>query len=242
MSTSTPKEVFMKLYSGPLSLFSRKVEIALHEKGLAFERVMVPFNQTHGYSPKHPDVLTANPKGQVPVLVDGDLTLYDSTVIVEYLEDAYPNPALLPRTAAQRAQCRQLELYADEVMLVPLRALMHRTGPQGSDPLIWSAAEDKAKAAEEALAGQLSWLQTVLGAKAFMGDAFGIADIALFMTVLYTQRLGGPAIAGYPVLRAWFERLRARSAFSRIEQEIMQADRELSQPVTGASWSAWRSG
>ena len=53
----------MKLYSGPLSLFSRKVEIALHEKGLAFERIMVRFTQTEGYHPKHPEVLAANPKG-----------------------------------------------------------------------------------------------------------------------------------------------------------------------------------
>ena len=73
----------MKLYSGPLSLFSRKVEVALHEKGLPFERVFVPFSQAKGYSPKHPDVAAANPKAQVPVLVDGDLTLFDSTVILE---------------------------------------------------------------------------------------------------------------------------------------------------------------
>ena len=53
----------MKLYSGPLSLFSRKVEIALGEKGLAFEREMVAFTQERGYQPKHPDVLAANPKG-----------------------------------------------------------------------------------------------------------------------------------------------------------------------------------
>lgn len=68
----------MKLYSGPLSLFSRKVEIALREKGIAFEREMVPFSQAEGYSPKHPDVLATNPKGQVPVLVDGDLRLFDN--------------------------------------------------------------------------------------------------------------------------------------------------------------------
>jgi glutathione S-transferase len=86
----------MKLYSGPLSLFSRKVEIALQEKSLAFERVMVPFSQAQGYSPKHPAVLAANPKSQVPVLIDGDLTLFDSTLILEYLEDAYPRPALWP--------------------------------------------------------------------------------------------------------------------------------------------------
>ena len=84
----------MKLYSGPLSLFSRKVEIALREKELPFERLVVAFSQESGYSPKHPDVLAVNPKGQVPVLVDGELSLYDSTIILEYLEDAYPHPPL----------------------------------------------------------------------------------------------------------------------------------------------------
>ena len=97
----------MLLYSGPLSLFSRKVEIALNEKGLPFERVMVPFTQAAGYAPKHPAVLAANPKAQVPVLVDGDLTLFDSTLIFEYLEDAYPVPPLYPATAAARARCRR---------------------------------------------------------------------------------------------------------------------------------------
>src|SRR5438105_12196727 len=96
----------MKLYSGPLSLFSRKAEIALREKRLDFERVMVPFSQSRGYSPKHPDVLAANPKAQVPVLIDGDLTLFDSTLIIEYLEDAYPDPPLHPRPPRDRARGR----------------------------------------------------------------------------------------------------------------------------------------
>src|SRR6266567_1379206 len=116
----------MLLYSGPLSLFSRKVEIVLAEKTLAFERVLVPFSQTKGYAPKHPAVLAANPKGQVPVLIDGDVTLYDSTVIAEYLEDKIPNPSLFPRQPEARARCRLLELEADEVLLVPVRALMFR--------------------------------------------------------------------------------------------------------------------
>ena len=124
----------MLLYSGPLSLFSRKVEIALNEKGLPFERVMVPFTQAAGYAPKHPAVLAANPKGQVPVLVDGDLTLFDSTLIFEYLEDAYPFPALYPTGAAARARCRRLELTADEILLPPLVKLMYRTTPPDPDP------------------------------------------------------------------------------------------------------------
>jgi len=86
----------MQLYSGPLSLFSRKVEIALHEKALPFKRVMVPFSQATGYAPKHPAVLAANPKGQVPVLVDGDLTLFDSTLIFELSGRRLSGAAALP--------------------------------------------------------------------------------------------------------------------------------------------------
>ena len=71
----------MKLYSGPLSLFTGKVRIALDEKGLEYDIVSVPFSRA-GYQPKHPDVLAINPKAQVPVLVDGPVELYDSTVIL----------------------------------------------------------------------------------------------------------------------------------------------------------------
>src|SRR5262245_30912424 len=119
----------MKLYSGPLSLFSRKVEIALTEKGLAFEREMVTCTQERGYQPKHPNVLNANPKGQVPVLIDGDLALFDSTLILEYLEDAYPTPPLLPVAPKERARCRMIELYADEVLFPPARTLGYRSEP-----------------------------------------------------------------------------------------------------------------
>jgi glutathione S-transferase len=114
----------MRLYSGPLSLFSRKVEIALHEKRIDFERVEVAFTQTEGYSPKHPDVISANPKGQVPVLVDGDLTLFDSTVILEYLEDAYPIPPLYP--SSHRAVCGRDPASRCASPYVPQRAAARR--------------------------------------------------------------------------------------------------------------------
>lgn len=223
----------MKLYSGPLSLFARKVEIALREKGLGFERVMAPFSQTHGYSPKLPEVLAANPKGQVPVLVDGDLTLYDSTVILEYLEDAYPDPPLYPGAPAERARCRLLELYADEVMLVPLRALMHRTSPRAFDPARWDAAEAGAAAAEAAIGLQHAELDRRLqSAMGFFGTV-GAADISVFMAVLFSQRLGGPRLDGHAALRDWYERLKRRPAFEKVVAEIVAADRELSAPVEG---------
>lgn len=224
----------MKLYSAALSLFARKVEIALHEKALSFERVMVPFTQSHGYSPKHPDVLAANPKGQVPVLVDGSLTLYDSTVILEYLEDAYPDPPLYPVSPAERARCRLLDLFADEVMLVPLRMLMHRTGPRPLDPKQWETDEASAKQAETVLDGHFATLERGLQGRPYLCETFSAADISVFMAVLYCQRLGGPSPDGHPALSAWYQTLSGRPAFVQVASEIAAADLELSTPVEGA--------
>src|SRR5262245_48672952 len=177
------------LYSGPLSLFSRKVEIALHEKGLAFERVMVPFSQAKGYAPKHPAVLAANPKGQVPVLVDGDVTLFDSTVIFEYLEDAYPRPPLYPRGAAARARCRQLELAADEILFVPMRRLAYRTEPPDPDPQRQVAKEAEGREAEAAIRDHYGRLAKRLNGQTYFCGDFSVADIGTFMTVLFILRL-----------------------------------------------------
>ena len=72
------------LYVGPLSLFSRKVEIALREKGLLYARELVPFTQDRGYSPKHPAVVAGNPLQKVPVLVDAGVgTASDAAVAME---------------------------------------------------------------------------------------------------------------------------------------------------------------
>lgn len=224
----------MKLFTGPLSLFARKAEIALLEKGQPFERVLVPFSQTKGYHPKHPEVLAANPKGQVPVLVDGDLAVFDSTVIFEYLEDAYPEPALYPSGAAGRARCRLLDLYADEIMLLPIRALMHRNTPGERDPERWQANEARAKDAEAELERHFADLETRLGDQEYFCGAFGAADISVFMMVFWTLRLGGPGLERHPKLAAWYKRLLRRPAFARVVGEIVAADRELSAPVEGA--------
>jgi glutathione S-transferase len=151
------------LYVGPLSLFSRKVEIALREKGLGYERVLVPFTQEVGYQPKHPVVARSNPKRQVPVLIEGDLTLFDSTVIFEYLEDAYPAPPLYPREARARARCRLVELEADEILFAPVRNLLYRTEPPLPDALAQARREAAGTEAEADLARQFAGLGAVAG-------------------------------------------------------------------------------
>src|SRR3982074_3413383 len=98
----------MKLYSGPLSMFGAKTEIAAREKGLDVEVIMVPFEMKMLYQPKHPEVLRINPKRQVPVVVDGDLEIFDSTQIFEYFETVKPEPLLWPAPPKARAATRPL--------------------------------------------------------------------------------------------------------------------------------------
>ncbi len=222
------------LYSGPLSLFSRKVEIALTEKAVAFELIMVTFSQTSGYHPKDLAVLKLNPKGQIPVLIHDEVVVCDSTVILEYLEDAFPAPALYPAMPASRAECRMLELFADEVMLVPLRALMHRTSPRPDDPAIWEKSERGAKYAEKLLADQFAFLDKRLWDQPYFCGAFSVADIALFMGFLFTQRLAGPPIAPHRNLARWWRAQLDRPAFAKVLAEVRRADDLLSAPVFGA--------
>jgi glutathione S-transferase len=216
------------LYVGPLSLFSRKVEIALLEKGLLYARELVPFSQAEGYSPKHPAVVAGNPLKKVPVLVDGDLTLFDSTVILEYLEDAYPEPPLFPRGAKARAKCRLVELEADEILFLPVRSLLYRTEPPLADAARQAAREEEGARADAEIDRQFAGLGARLEARDFFCGAFSAADIGMFMTVLFTQRLKGPRVSTHPRLAAWYARMLNRPSCGKVAEEITAADRELS--------------
>jgi glutathione S-transferase len=126
---SRPERTRLRLFSGPLSMFGAKAQIALLEKGLACEIVMVPFDMDRLYEPKHPEVVRVNPKRQVPVLIHGDLEIFDSTQVFEYLEDLEPTPALWPEDPVDRARARLLELKSDEVFfpnVIRLMGLRHR--------------------------------------------------------------------------------------------------------------------
>jgi glutathione S-transferase len=95
----------MKLYSAALSPFTAKVRIALYEKEIPFEKITLAWSPATGVTGKPPEMLAINPKGQVPTMIDGDVKLYDSTVILEYLEERYPKPALYPTAIGDRVLC-----------------------------------------------------------------------------------------------------------------------------------------
>lgn len=197
----------IRLYSGPLSMFGMKAEIAAREKGLDFELVMVPFENSVGYSPKHPEVLRINPKGQVPVLVHGDVELFDSTQIFEYFEDLQPSPPLWPAVVAERARARLLEHQSDEVYFPYVVRLM---GLQAKldDPA--------ALAAVASVNDYYAQMDRLLDGRAYLAGPFGYADITFFMASLFGDRMGAPITDATPRLLAWRERMSARPAVRQV--------------------------
>jgi glutathione S-transferase len=189
------------LYSGPLSMFGAKVQIAALEKGLEFDLVLVPFEFDGGYSPKHPEVLRINPKKQVPVLVHGDLEIFDSTQIFEYLEDLQPTPALWPNDIRDRARARLLEHKSDEVFfphIIKLMGLEHDL--QGEAALAAIAASSEYYAQMDALLEGRDWL----------AGSYSFADITFYMAALFGERKGAPLREDTPRLLAWRDRMSAR--------------------------------
>ncbi len=200
------------LYSAPLSMFGMKVEIALREKGVVPDITMVAFDNARGYTPKHPEVLRINPKGQVPVLVHDGLELYDSTQIFEYIEDLDLPPPLWPAGIAARARARQLEHASDEVFFPHIIKLMGQQDDLGGDIAI------AARTAAQAYYGKT---EEHLSGDHLAGD-FSYADIAFFMAVLYGERLGAPLIeAETPKLAAWRDRIFARPSVAPVMRRLI---------------------
>src|SRR6185503_8372157 len=100
----------MLLYEHPLSSYAQKVKIALREKGLKFE---LETPQGLGSGNSAGPFAVASPRLEVPTLIDGEARIFDSTIILEYLEDKFPSPTLLPRDPAERAKARMIEDVCD---------------------------------------------------------------------------------------------------------------------------------
>jgi glutathione S-transferase len=184
-------------------MFGAKVQIAALEKGLDFDLVMVAYDSMHGYTPKHAEVLRINPKGQVPVLVHGEIEIFDSTQIFEYLEDLQPNPPLWPRDLSTRARARRLEHQSDEIYFPHIIRLMSLQ-EQMEDPV--------AVASIEAATAYYAEMEGTLGSHAWLARDYSFADIAFYMAALFGERRGAPITRSTPRLLQWRERMTQRPA------------------------------
>lgn len=212
----------MRLYSGPLSMFGAKAEIAALEKGLPVQVFMVPYGPQEGYSPKHPEVVRINPKRQVPVLVDGELEIFDSTQIFEYFEHLKPEPALWPAEPRARAAARLLEHRSDEVYFPHIVRLMG----------LQQTPDDPAAVEARAAARQVyEEMEAVLADRDFLAGAFSYADIAFFMASLFGERMGAVIGEDLPRLTAWRGRIAERPAVRQVAGTMMTYLTSIGRPV-----------
>jgi glutathione S-transferase len=212
----------MKIFSGPLSMFGAKAQIAAREKGVDFELIMVPFDRQDAYEPRHPEVIRINPKRQVPVLIDGKVEVFDSTQIFEYLEDLVPSPPLWPAEVAARARARQLEHLSDEVFfphVIRLMGLQHDM--QGA----------AAVAACQACARFYDEMERALADHDFLAGPYTFADIAFYMACVFADRKGAPMTDATPRLLAWRNRVGTRPAVREVVGPMMDFLASQGRPV-----------
>ena len=245
-NASAPKLV---LYHGWRSSASRRVRLALAEKGLAYEGRIVDMIKGDQHSPEY---LAMNPNGVVPTLLHDDQVLYESSVICEYLDEVFPEPPLRPRDAYARAVMRNFVRWIDEQCLPKLIVFNWSVSMQ---PVAsrWSADElaqrlaripsaerreawtrvarrpytDDEKA--DAMRGLLRLLDKMseLLAKSrcdwLIGNALSIADIAAAPFVMRIGELNAAALAGAAPVAAWWLRMQQRPSFAAARFEPFDA-------------------
>jgi RNA polymerase-associated protein len=194
----------MLLYEHPLSSYAQKVKIALREKGVAFD---LELPTSLGAGDDGGPFAAANPRREVPVLIDGEERIFESTVIMEYIEDRWPTPPLLPRSPAARAAARITEEVCDT---------HYEAVNWGFAEILWFDRANgvladtlRAKALRQTRILQ-AWLGDRLGAADwFGGETFGWADAAAAPMVNRSVYYGmGPAADS--ALGRWHRRLSER--------------------------------
>jgi glutathione S-transferase len=195
------------LYEHPLSPYAQKVKIALAEKGVGCE-LRLPDLFTGGDAA----FSAANPRQEVPALVIDERTaIFDSTIILEYVEDRWPTPPLLPADPVERARARMIEEVCDTtyeaVNWGVFEVRFFGRGANKADTLLARA--------EEQTRGLNAWLERQLGEATWLnGGSFGWADLSAAPVVHAAAFTGRPPAPGSR-LEGWLERVRARPSVEK---------------------------
>jgi glutathione S-transferase len=200
------------LHGVNLSPFVRKVRVALAEKGIAHDQEQVlPFGQT-------PEFYAISPLGKIPVWQEGDFTLPDSSVIIDYLERTHPEPALYPTDARERAHALWLEEYADTRVVDVLTTVFFQ---RFVAPTFLQQETDTALVEEtltERIPPVFDYLEQRIGDRdVLVGNHFSIADIAVTSPFVNFRIAGETPDAGrWPKLAGYVDRMFARPAYKPI--------------------------
>jgi len=202
----------LTLYHFKGSPWCWKARIALAEKGIEHEAI-VPENRE-----SNPGFRKLTPIGKVPVLVLEDGTsVYESTIINEYLEDRYPTPPLMPNDPADKARARMIEEIADAYLAPALRRVFlaryrYEKGKIWRLPAVDTVAEEEGM--REA-AKYLDYLDREAEGQEYFLTQFSLADIGLIPPLTRTARfLDLPLQQKWPSLASWVERVLSRPSVS----------------------------
>ncbi|WDZ96005.1 glutathione S-transferase [Herbaspirillum sp. WKF16] len=185
----------IRLYSFPLSGHVHRVKLLLSMLALPHEVIDV---NIPGGEHKQPDFIKLNPRGQIPVIVDGDVTLYDSTAILVYLAKRYGGEQWLPSDPLGAAHVQQfLSLAAGEIFEGPNRVRLVKLLKRDLD---YSLALEKTLSV-------LGLLEQHLAGRDFLAAGHAtIADLACYAYVAHVPE-GGVDLAPYPNVRGWIARV-----------------------------------
>lgn len=229
----------LTLYNAPQSTCSQKVRICLAEKGLAFQDVRLDIGK--GKEHLKPEYLKLNPNGVVPTLVDDGKVILDSSVICEYLDEAYPAVRLSPEAPAERARMRAWMRYLEEVPTAAVRvpsfnmAFLPRFA--GLDGAAFEAQEagprpirkhfyrrmgpngfkkEDVDASLEQLGATCARMDAALASGPWLlGQMYSLADIIVAPLIDRMADLGYSSLweGKHPRVADWYQRMKARPAF-----------------------------
>jgi glutathione S-transferase len=227
----------LELYNAPQSTCSQKVRLTLAEKGLEFVEHKLKLFQNDQLKPEY---LKLNPNGVVPTLVDGGIPIIDSSVIMEYLDEEYPETSLTPARTKERAKMRAWLRFFEEVPTVAVRfpsynAAFARHFSTMSDDEFQSLAKskplrdtflgemdktkgfsiDKLKSAEDSITKTVTRMETALVANDYLlGPKLTLADFCVLPSMIRMEDLGYDFLwKDKPGVKAWLVRIKNRPSF-----------------------------
>lgn len=234
----------VRIVGSYLSPYVRKVLVVLDLKRVAYEiDPIVPFLGDDRFS-------QASPVRRIPVLIDDQVTLADSTVICEYLDERYPTPAVHPRGFAARARARWLEEYADTRMgEVFIWRLFNEVAIRGA---VWGEApnpEVLKKTLEQDIPAVLDYLEAQLPAEGFLFEDLSVADVAIatfFRNAAFARFRVDPA--RWPITAGFVGRVLAVESFRKLasfEERCIRVPigehrtvlAEMGAPLTRETWA-----
>jgi len=198
----------IKLYDALPSSNSDRVKIALHEKGLPYERDTLNLAKK---DQKRPEFLRLNPYGKVSVIDDGGRILFESCIINEYFDEKYPDPPLMPKDPYLRGRGRVLVDYALNYVHDPYWALRGE--------MLKPEAERNAAVVDEkrqSLRELLRYLEDALADKNYFLGEFSLADIAIVPRFLRMETYVALPATTLPRLGDWLKRVKDRPSVRAI--------------------------